>query len=192
MAQIGEAIPITRGAKDYYSFRSQHADDQRHADEVGQASRLHFVHQIRPVNLDGPRADAEIEGDLLVGAARHQAAEHVPFARRQRRQPSFDFGALAVALGLRRPRWRKAASTLAISTSSSNGFSRKSTAPIFMASTASATSPWPVMTITGTAILSSFRRRRRSIPLISGMRTSVMTQLRPRSGSASRKALALA
>ena len=39
--------------------------------------------------------------------------------------------------------------TEASSVSSSNGFSRKSTAPSFIASTASGTSPWPVITITG-------------------------------------------
>ena len=39
--------------------------------------------------------------------------------------------------------------TEASRTSSSNGFSRKSTAPHFIASTASGTSPCPVMTMTG-------------------------------------------
>src|SRR5262245_15746374 len=61
-------------------------------------------------------------------------------------------------------------------TSSSNGFSRKSTAPIFIASTASGTSPWPVMTTTGIPSLSSRSRRRSSMPLSPGILTSVMTQ----------------
>src|SRR4029077_2979480 len=36
-------------------------------------------------------------------------------------------------------------------------------------------SPWPVITITGTSVPLSLRRRRSSIPVISGIRTSVMT-----------------
>jgi hypothetical protein len=47
-----------------------------------------------------------------------------------------------------------------------------------------------VITITGIAILSSFSRRSRSIPLISGMRTSVTMQPGPTSGNADRKAVA--
>ena len=73
---------------------------------------------------------------------------------------------------------------------SSNGFSRKSAAPIFIASTASGTSPWPVMTITGVVLPSSFRRRSRSMPLISGMRTSVTMQPEWSTGNAARKATA--
>src|SRR6266508_2275926 len=61
-------------------------------------------------------------------------------------------------------------------TSSSKGFSRKSVAPILMASTASGISAWAVMTMTGTATLSSRNRRNSSMPLRSGILTSVMMQ----------------
>src|SRR6516162_2849646 len=61
-------------------------------------------------------------------------------------------------------------------TSSSKGFSRKSTAPSLIASTASGISPCAVMTMTGTGCLSSRNRRNRSIPLSSGILTSVMMQ----------------
>ena len=54
------------------SIGGDHADDQRHAHQIRQAARLHLVHEIGAINLDGARADAEIEGDLLVGAAGHQ------------------------------------------------------------------------------------------------------------------------
>src|SRR5580692_531464 len=86
--------------------------------------------------------------------------------------------------------WRNAARTLCSKISSSKGFSRKSTAPNRMASTASGTSPWPVMTITGTSMPSSRTRRSRSIPLNPGIRTSVMMQVKPVSGSTSRNAAA--
>src|SRR5204863_201075 len=46
-----------------------------------------------------------------------------------------------------------------IRTSSSNGFSMKSTAPAFIASTARAISPWPVMTMTGRAAPCAFGRQ---------------------------------
>src|SRR5215469_9618251 len=59
-----------------------------------------------------------------------------------------------------------------------------------MASTASGTSPWPVMSITGMPTLSSFSRRNRSMPLISGILISVMMQPTGASGNASRKVLA--
>src|SRR6516225_8943389 len=61
-------------------------------------------------------------------------------------------------------------------TSSSKGFSRKSTAPSLIASTASGISPCAVMTMTGTGCLSSRNRRNMSIPLSSGIRMSVMMQ----------------
>src|SRR6516162_388816 len=89
------------------------------------------------------------------------------------------------------PPWRSiAAVTPASRTSSSNGFSRKSIAPIFIASTASGTSPWPVMTITGTSIFISRNRFKRSMPLMPGIRTSVITQFKLASGIFSRKATA--
>src|SRR5215510_9087222 len=75
--------------------------------------------------------------------------------------------------------------------SSSNGFSKKSMAPIFMASTASGTSPCPVMTITGMSRLNFFSRLSRSMPLTSGILTSVITQPAWICGRTSRKALAL-
>jgi hypothetical protein len=60
--------------------------------------------------------------------------------------------------------------------SSPNGFSMKSTTPSFMASMASGTSAWPVITTTGRAEPAAFTRRTSSRPLISGIRTSVRMQ----------------
>src|SRR5690242_14576800 len=59
-----------------------------------------------------------------------------------------------------------------------------------MASTATAIPPCPVMTMTGTPTLSSSKRRNSSIPLISGIRTSVMMQPSAASGNTSRNAFA--
>src|SRR6516162_900837 len=75
-------------------------------------------------------------------------------------------------------------------TSSSKGFSRKSTAPSLIASTASGISPCAVMTMTGTASLSSRNRRKRSMPLSSGILTSVMMQPVWTVGATSRKTVA--
>src|SRR5215813_54316 len=72
-------------------------------------------------------------------------------------------------------------------TSSSKGFSRKSIAPSLIASTASGMSPCAVMTITGTASLSSRNRRKRSMPLSSGILMSVMMQPVWTVGATSRK-----
>src|SRR6516162_9029951 len=74
--------------------------------------------------------------------------------------------------------------------SSSKGFSRKSMAPSRIASTASGMSPCAVMTMTGTASLSSRNRRKRSIPLSSGILTSVMMQPVWTVGATSRKTAA--
>ena len=92
----------------------------------------HLGHQIGAVDFDGARADAEIEGDGLVGVAGHQAFQHLPLAVRQRGQLVVNAGELGLALagvGARLSAERTAASNR----SSSNGFSRKSTAPIFIA-----------------------------------------------------------
>ena len=83
--------------------------------------------------------------------------------------------------------WR-AERTAASKSSSSKGFSMKSTAPSFMASTARGTSACPVMTITGNAKPRAFRRRRNAMPSIRGMRTSVTTQPAAASLTLSRKA----
>src|SRR6516162_2371440 len=74
--------------------------------------------------------------------------------------------------------------------SSSKGFSRKSMAPSLIASTASGISPCAVITMTGTASLSSRNRRKRSMPLSSGILTSVMTQPVWTVGATSRKTAA--
>ncbi len=103
------------------------------------------------MDLDRAGADLQIIGDRLVRQAGDQAIEDLALARRQscrallgsRQSPRR--GAASMA-------WRSSAGRIADSSaSSSNGFSRKSTAPAFIASTASGTSPWPVMTMTGNA-----------------------------------------
>src|SRR5438094_4991191 len=61
-----------------------------------------------------------------------------------------------------------AVSIMPISRSSSNGFSRKSSAPSFIASTARGTSPWPVMTMTGSFRGPELSRRSSSMPSMPG------------------------
>src|SRR6478672_10784136 len=60
--------------------------------------------------------------------------------------------------------------------SSANGFSMKSRAPDFIASTASGMSPCPVITMTGSLMFLARNRCRSSMPVMSGMRTSVIRQ----------------
>src|SRR5262249_62027393 len=60
-------------------------------------SRLHLGHEIRAINLDRTRADAEVMGDLLVGVPGNETLEHVALALRQRREPTFDIAALGLA-----------------------------------------------------------------------------------------------
>ena len=75
---------------------------------------------------------------------------------------------------------------------SENGFSMKSTTPERMASTAIGMSPWPVIITTGILTFRAASLATSSCPLISGMRTSVMTTPGLAVGRASRKAGALA
>src|SRR6516164_4896187 len=117
----------------------------------------------------------EVVGDLLVGKSSHQSLEDVTLAVRRCREAGLDTAALGPTLLISIPR-SSADRTDASRTSSSKGFSRKSTAPSLIASTASGISPWAVMTITGTESLSSRKRRTKSIPLSSGILTSVMMQ----------------
>ncbi len=76
----------------------------------------------------------------------------------------------------------------AISRSSSNGFSMKSSAPRFIASTASGTSPWPVMSTTGQRTLS--RAPPRQVEPAHSRHTNVRhRQTRPRSRWGPQKSL---
>src|SRR6516164_8512347 len=131
----------------------------------------------------------EVVGDLLVGKSSHQSLEDVTLAVRRCREAGLDTAALGPTLLISIPR-SSADRTDASRTSSSKGFSRKSTAPSLIASTASGMSPCAVMTMTGTASLSSRNRRKRSIPLSSGILTSVMMQPVWTVGATSRKTAA--
>src|SRR5512144_2627830 len=77
---------------------AENSGGQGHANEVRQARSLHLGHQVRPVDLDRPRADPEFVCDLLVGLSGHEALEHVALAAGQRRQSSLDLTALGLAL----------------------------------------------------------------------------------------------
>ena len=68
----------------------------------------------------------------------------------------------------------------------------KSTTPAFIASTASGTSPWPVMTITGRSIADVLEPADQLQPSIPGIRTSVTTHAARASAATARKAAALA
>ena len=54
--------------------------NQRHANKLGQAAGLHFVHKVGAIDFHRAQTDAEIKGDLLVGVARYQAIEYVALA----------------------------------------------------------------------------------------------------------------
>ena len=146
---------------------------ERNPHQFGQAAGLHLGHDVGAMHLDGPGADVEIVGDRLVGVARHHPRQH-----------------LALALAEFRSSSRAARSIAAIRVSSSNGFSMKSRAPAFIASTAIGTSPWPVITMDGILAASSFSFRIRSTPLMSGMRRSVTRHPLRIVGAAARKAVA--
>jgi len=67
-------------------------------------------------------------------------------------------------------------STSDTSSFSLNGFWMKSIAPFFIVSTASGTSPWPVMKATGSGDWRSSKRSCRSSPLMPFMRMSMIRQ----------------
>src|SRR6516164_9645685 len=131
----------------------------------------------------------EVVGDLLVGKSSHQSLEDVTLAVRRCREAGLDTAALGPTLLISIPR-SSADRTDASRTSSSKGFSRKSTAPSLIASTASGISPWAVMTMTGTGSLSSRNRGNRSMPLSSDILTSVMMQPVRTGGATCRNATA--
>jgi hypothetical protein len=76
----------------------QEPGDQGHAHEIGKARCLHFGHEIGPVDFNGARADAEIEGNLLVGMAGNESLEHVTLAAREAREPGIDLRPFSMAL----------------------------------------------------------------------------------------------
>ena len=96
---------------------------------------------------------------ILFGLPGDEAVEHLPLARRQAVEPARDARPSRVLLGAGRGRAPSAVpDRRRADDSSSNGFSMKSTAPAFIASTASGTSPWPVMTMTGSSTPARFSR----------------------------------
>ena len=99
--------------------------------------------------LDGALADAEIRRDVLAGVAGEHHLHHLDLTRRETlemgRRPT-----LAAPATLFESRESSSArSRLAISSSRPIGFSMKSIAPAFIASTAMATSLSPVIMIAG-------------------------------------------
>src|SRR5688572_17480012 len=60
---------------------------QRHPDQVGKAVRLHLLHQVGAVDLDGPGADVELMGDDLVRPPDEEAFQYIELPRRQRGYP---------------------------------------------------------------------------------------------------------
>ena len=130
----------------------------------------------------GARPLVATEGGRLVGELQSRGGEWVPFPARTKNPLSMllnvrrlariahDEKVAIIHARSRAPAWvgLGAARTLDSRTSSSNGFSMKSTAPAFIASTAIGTSACPVMTMTGGMSPRSFSRRRSAIPSISG------------------------
>ena len=54
------------------------AHGKSHADQVGEAPRLHLGHDVRAIDLDGARADAELMCDDFVGVSGNEALKHLP------------------------------------------------------------------------------------------------------------------
>ena len=67
--ELGQTVALFRGA----AGRGDLGNDG-HADQIGEAARAHLGHQIGAIDLDRARADAEIVGDGLVGLAGDQAS----------------------------------------------------------------------------------------------------------------------
>ncbi len=148
---------------------------QGHPHQFGHAVGLHLNHEPGPVVFDGARADAELVGDDLVGAAGNQMAEHIALARRQRRHPVMGKMGGFRLRPLRPPRDSRPLDRRNEGFPSI-GFSMKSAAPDFSARTALDTSPWPVITMNGKSIAFFSRWLCRSSPPMPGMRRSATTQ----------------
>jgi hypothetical protein len=90
----------TRWSIPLFAFGAEfeHAGDQGHANEIGEARCLHFGHEIGAIDFNRARADAEIEGNLLVGMAGNEPLEHVTLAAREAREPGIDLRPFSMAL----------------------------------------------------------------------------------------------
>ena len=71
-----------------------------HAHELGQALCAHLGHHVRPIDLDRPRADAEIVSDDLVRLAFDEPVEDLALALRQGLNARVRFLGLRFARGL--------------------------------------------------------------------------------------------
>ncbi len=57
-------------------------DGERHANQLGQALGVQFLHDAGAVDLDGPGADGQLDGHRFVGMTDDQVIEHLALARR--------------------------------------------------------------------------------------------------------------
>ena len=72
-----------RHPRDRRRNRADFLDAERHSDELWQAFDLHLGHDVGAIDLDRADADAEFEGDDLIGLAFDQPVEDFALALRQ-------------------------------------------------------------------------------------------------------------
>ena len=108
---------------------------KRHPDEPGKTFRLHFCHDVRPMNFGGPGANVEVIRDRLVRQPGNDGRKHLKSRSLnvESRSRTSSTGSVATFLSWS---WSAARRIASMMTVSSNGFSIKSIAPAFMASTA--------------------------------------------------------
>ena len=116
-------------------MRKLSRDDARNlgkTHQIGHGSHRELLHHAPTMNLDRLLRRFQFRGYLLVQEADDYEAQHLEFSRRQfidQTARSASLRALAQAF----PASDNAFLAAAISSSPSNGFKRKSTAPFFMA-----------------------------------------------------------
>ena len=138
--------------------RGARVGGERQADQRRKRVRAGLLHDGGAMIFDRALADAEVGGDVLAGMAGEHQLHDLALARGQTGEArSLPPPARADNLAESRV-CSRARSMLANSSSRPIGFSMKSAAPAFMASTAIGTSPWPVIMMAGSRVPSLFSR----------------------------------
>ena len=153
-----------RGRQDARALGKTHQIRDR-----GQAKLLHDA---SAMHLDRLLRCLQFRRDLLVQQAENDEAQNFKFARRQFIDLSRALASSRRACAGTMLACSKARSTASMSSASSKGFSKKSTAPFFIACVQVGTSLWPVMKTICSHAPRDSSTRCKSSPFTPGIRTS--------------------
>ena len=118
-----------------------------HSDQLGQRSRIHFLHHLAAMDLDGDFAGAQFARDLFVEQTRDHPGHDFTLASGQRIKSLAQLGGfrpLLTRAAVAFQRLLNRVEQILIA----KGFGEKLHAPAFIARTDIGMSPWPVIKMT--------------------------------------------